>query len=138
MKILSRDNLAKRQAKSIKDSKAKKNLLLVLTGALIGFVNGLLGGGGGMICVPILQKKLNLAPKHAHATAIAVIFPLSFVSSVIYVFNGSIKSDLLLTIGLGVILGGIVGSLLLKFLPTKVVSIIFSILMIVAGVRLML
>ena len=39
---------------------------------------------------------------------------------------------------LPVILGGIVGSLLLKFLPTKVVSIIFSILMIVAGVRLML
>ena len=41
------------------------------------------GGGGGMVCVPILQKVLFLESKQAHATAIAVIFPLSLIVSIL-------------------------------------------------------
>ena len=59
----------------------KQILLLLLCGAIIGFLNGFFGGGGGIVCVPLLQKVLNLSSKESHATAIAVIFPLSFVSA---------------------------------------------------------
>ena len=117
---------------------AKRGIFLVLIGSVIGFINGFFGGGGGMICVPMLEKFLNLSSKKAHATAIAVIFPLSFVSSIIYVFSGVIQSMPLITVGLGVILGGVIGAFLLKILPAKAVGIIFSLLMIVAGVRLII
>ena len=124
---------------STKQVKAlRKNVFLVLIGGVIGFINGFFGGGGGMICVPTLQNITNLPPKKAHATALAVIFPITFVSSVLYVFNGFIESIPLLTVGVGVLAGGILGSFLLKWLPSKSVGIIFSVLMIVAGVRLVL
>lgn len=110
----------------------------MLSGAVIGFLNGFFGGGGGMICVPILEKVLKLDNKHAHATAIAVIFPLSIISAFIYVYKGYIESLPLLTIGLGVVLGGIIGSYALKFLPPKAVRVIFAIIMFVGGLKLII
>ncbi len=118
--------------------KGKTKLFLMLSGAVIGFLNGFFGGGGGMVCVPILEKVLHLDNKKAHATAIAVIFPLSLVSAFIYVFNGYVKSFPLLTVGLGVVAGGILGSFALKFLPPKAIRIIFAIIMFAGGIKLIL
>ncbi len=130
----------KRKNSSKTDQKftKKEKLLLLLSGAFIGFLNGFFGGGGGMICVPILQKILSLDAKKSHATAIAVIFPLSLVSAFIYVINGYIKSFSLLTIGLGVVIGGIIGAFALKFLPPKAIRVIFAIIMFVGGIKLIL
>ena len=114
----------------------KQKLWLILSGGAIGLLNGFFGGGGGMICVPILQKVLGLDAKQSHATAIAVIFPLSLISAFVYVINGYISSFPLLSGGLGVVLGGITGSFALKFLPPKAIRIIFAIIMFVGGVRL--
>ncbi len=116
----------------------KRKWYLVLAGAVIGFLNGFFGGGGGMVCVPILEKVLHLDNKKAHATAIAVIFPLSLVSAFIYVINGYIESLPLLTVGLGVVAGGILGSFALKFLPPKAIRIIFAIIMFAGGIKLIL
>ena len=82
-----------------------------------------------MVCVPILEKVLKLPNKHAHATAIAVIFPLSFISAIIYVFNGYVKTFPLLIVGIGVILGGTLGSFCLKWFPPKAIRIIFAVIM---------
>ena len=38
-------------------------------GLLLGAVNGLFGGGGGMIGVPVLSDVLGYERKQAHATA---------------------------------------------------------------------
>ena len=127
------ENIKKRDKFQIKNK-----IWLILSGAVIGILNGFFGGGGGMVCVPILQKVLNLDAKHSHATAIAVIFPLSLISAFIYVINGYIESMPLLTIGIGVVAGGIIGAFVLKFLPPKAVRIIFAIIMLVGGIKLML
>lgn len=121
-----------------KHKKFQKTLLLVSLGGVIGFLNGFFGGGGGMVCVPSLEKVLNLDNKRAHATAIAVIFPLSVVSCAIYIFKGAIESLPLLTVGLGVLLGGIIGSIALKIIPGKVIRIVFAFVMLAGGVRLLI
>ena len=90
-----------------------------------------------MICVPLLEKVLNLKNKFAHATALVVIFPLSFVSAVVYFLSGNIQTIPFLTVGSGVILGGILGSFLLKFLPAKIIRIIFVFVMLAGGIRLL-
>lgn len=126
---------------SIKDNKpisAKQKLWLILCGSVIGLLNGFFGGGGGMVCVPILEKVLKLENKHAHATAIAVIFPLSLISAFIYVFNGYIQNLPLLVVALGVVLGGILGAFCLKWLPPKAVRVIFALIMLAGGIRLIL
>lgn len=116
----------------------KQIFLLILSGAVIGFLNGFFGGGGGMVCVPILQRVLSLSSKESHATAIAVIFPLSYISASVYVFNRVIESVPFLTIVLGVVVGGILGAYVLKFMPPKAVRIIFALLMLAGGVRLII
>ncbi len=128
---------SKQKTKITKKNIAKK-LMLVLIGGVIGFLNGFFGGGGGMVCVPTLEKFLNLDNKKAHATAIAVIFPLSVVSCAVYIFKGAIQSLPLMTVGLGVILGGILGSILLKYLSSNVIRVIFAVLMLAGGLRLIL
>ncbi len=115
----------------------KKKLLLSICGAIIGFVNGFFGGGGGMVCVPLLEKVLNLKNKFAHATALLVIFPISFVSGVVYVLSGNLETVPFLTVGSGVIFGGVVGALLLKFLPSKIIRVIFAVIMLAGGIRLL-
>ncbi len=115
---------------------AKDIFLLIFCGTLIGVINGFFGGGGGMICVPILQNVLHLEEKYSHATAIAIIFPISFISAVIYLLSGNLETLPLATVGSGVVFGGVVGSFLLKFLPTKVIRVIFAIIMLLGGIRL--
>ena len=114
----------------------KAKMILMLCGALIGIVNGFFGGGGGMICVPILQNVLHLEEKYSHATAIAIIFPISFVSAVIYLLSGNLEMISLASVGSGVVLGGVIGSFLLKFLPAKALRVIFAIIMLLGGIRL--
>ena len=64
-----------------------KKILTALLGMAIGFINGLLGAGGGMIAIPIL-KKLGFSQKEAHTNAIAIILPITFLSSALYLLKG--------------------------------------------------
>ena len=103
---------------------------------LVGVINGLLGGGGGMLCVPLLVYAFGMEEKKAHASAILVMLITSVCSSVFYITNKNIEVDWKLfgiVCGL-LILGAVIGSMLLKKLKGKVVSIIFAVVMLAAGI----
>ncbi len=142
MRIMSKDKGKgdKNKSSSYYDKKFSKKqiFLLLISGGVIGFLNGFFGGGGGMVCVPMLSKVLKLDAKRSHASAIAVIFPLSLISAFIYVINGYISSLPLLTVGLGVIAGGLIGAYALKILPPRAVRLIFAIIMFVGGIKLII
>ncbi len=116
--------------------KRTKNVVMITGGIGVGFINGFFGGGGGMLCVPLLNKVLGEETKPSHATAMLIILPISIASAVTYVASGFFDLKLTLMVGGGVIAGGIVGALLLKKLNSSVISIIFAILMIAAGIKL--
>ena len=61
----------------------KKGLLAAAGGVAVGLLNGLLGAGGGMVTVPLLDR-LGVRGQKSHATSLAVIVPLSFVSAWLY------------------------------------------------------
>lgn len=100
-----------------------------------GCVNGLFGGGGGMLIVPLLSS-FRLSAKKAHATAVAVVLPLCLISAVIYIVKGCFDMQLTLYVGGGVVLGGIAGALLLKKADNFWLSIFFYAVMIGAGVKM--
>ena len=105
-------------------------------GALIGVANGLFGGGGGMLAVPLLCAG-GLPPRKAHATAIAVILPASVVSGAVYLFHGFAPAGVLLPVALGVAAGGYLGAKLLGVLPERIVTFIFACFMLAAGLRML-
>lgn len=124
---------------SMKKKKKSSNWMIdAVFGSIIGFINGFLGGGGGMIAVPILEKIKKLDNKRAHATAIAVIFPLSVVSAFVYTLTIEFNWITLMLLAISVTVGGILGSLLLKNLSGKVIRIIFAFLMLGSGVYMII
>lgn len=104
---------------------------------MLGTVNGLLGGGGGMLAVPLLQKGAGYSAKCAHATAIAVILPVSFFSAAVYAFRGFAPLSLLVPTLLGVTFGGILGARLLNKLSVKWVNLAFAFFMLFAGLKML-
>ena len=110
----------------------------IFTGCLAGLINGLFGGGGGMIVVPMLISLLGFAPKEAHATAILIILPLSLVSGLIYAIFGNLNVQVAIPVSIGVLAGGVIGAFLLSKLSSKIVVIIFSIVMAAAGVKMLI
>ena len=112
-----------------------KKPLLILAGVVIGFLNGFFGGGGGMLCVPVLATVMGLETKESHATALSVMLPLSMVSAGIYLVSGKVDLGLTLPVTIGFTVGGAVGALLLNKLKSKVISLVFSLVMIVAGIK---
>ena len=129
-------NNEKNQQESKLNSK-KGIFFAIITGVVSGFINGLFGGGGGMIVVPMLVYLLKHKPKIAHATAILIILPLSIISGILYIAFGNFEWQIGLPVGVGVIVGGVAGAFLLKKLSAKWVTIIFSILMAFAGSKLL-
>ncbi|MBD5636459.1 MAG: sulfite exporter TauE/SafE family protein [Clostridia bacterium] len=116
----------------------RKNWYAVGGGLLTGTANGLFGGGGGMIAVPYLEKVAKYPTASAHATAIAVVLPATFVSAVVYLIFGLVPLIVFLPVSIGVLLGGFLGAKLLGKINPKITAIVFSIFMLVAGVRMLL
>jgi uncharacterized membrane protein YfcA len=115
----------------------KQNILSVLSGTLVGILNGMLGAGGGMLAVPML-KKFGLQQTNAHATAVAVIFPLSVLSTAVYLWLGRFDlSETWVYLFPGAA-GALMGGLLLSKIPAKWLRKVFACFMIWAGIRMVL
>lgn len=104
----------------------------VAVGALVGMVNALFGGGGGMLAVPALRG-LGLKEKKAHATAILVILPVSALSFLWYAIGGNYDVSVMIPTAIGTLFGGLLGAKLLGRLPIKIVTILFALLQAFAG-----
>ena len=87
-----------------------------------------------MVTVPALHYLGDLPVKKAHATAIAVMLPLSVLSAITYTVGGVYHLGLGLTSGLSVTVGGLCGAALLSRLKTNTVAITFDVLMTAAGI----
>ena len=59
-----------------------------LSGAAAGAVNGLFGGGGGMVLAPALTGWCHMEQKRALATCVAAILPLCLLSAAISRWTG--------------------------------------------------
>jgi uncharacterized membrane protein YfcA len=112
--------------------------LLIISGLFIGFINGFWGGGGGMICVPILVNLLKLPEKKGHATTILIMLPLCISSFIVYLIKGSIDVYLAVNIGIGFVIGGIIGAMLLKNINNVVLKLIFAVIIILGGIKLII
>jgi uncharacterized membrane protein YfcA len=107
-------------------------------GVVTGVLNGLFGSGGGTVAVPAMEKFLGIEDKKAHATAIAVILPLSVVSLFIYGRSVSVDFKTVAAVSIGGVFGGYVGAVFLNKISGKWLHIIFGGFMIAAAMRMIL
>lgn len=106
---------------------------LAVAGALIGFLAGLFGIGGGAISVPVFYEvfqALGHAPEVAMpmavGTSLAVIIPTSIQSSRGHFLRGTVDMDLLRAWALPVLLGVALGSVIARFAEPQVFQLVFA------------
>ena len=119
---------------NVKKDQFPNLVFILLVGAIIGFINGFFGGGGGMICVPLLTTMLKLPEKVAHATTILIILPMSIFSLFVYCFKASFDFSIIAPIIIGFVLGGIIGAIALKKISNNILKLIFDLIILIAGV----
>lgn len=106
-------------------------------GIAAGFINGLLGSGGGMLVVPTLSRE-GLDRKRAHCTSLAVMLPLSALSAGIYLTTGSVSFAHVLPYLPGGVLGALAGGFIMRRINPRLLRRIFGGFALWAGVRLLL
>jgi uncharacterized protein len=107
-------------------------LLLVVTGALAGFLAGIFGIGGGAVLVPVLYECFRIAgvPLDARmplciGTSLAIIIPTSIRSWQAHHKRGSVDMEILKKWAVPVLVGVLLGSVIARYAPEKLFKYVF-------------
>ena len=114
-----------------------KKFWTIPTGLITGLANGLFGAGGGTILVPALERFKPLETHKAHATALAVILPLSVVSAIVYVWGVDVDWPAVGLVSAGGVAGGMVGARLLTKLSAGWLNMLFGLFLAAGAVRML-
>ena len=115
----------------------KHNRILAAVGGFFaGALNGLLGAGGGMVVVPLLDKA-GLPPKKSHATSVCAILPICIFRAVLSLTSGRVSLSDASPYLLWGTLGAAAGSWILPKMNSVWLKRIFGLLMIWAAYRML-
>ena len=113
-------------------------LLMILTAIPVGFFAGLFGIGGGLISVPFLFfvfETLNFDKEYlmhlSVGTSFLIIIPTALVSVMTHKKNNGVDFTVLKTFGIFVIIGVIFGTIIAAMLKTKILILLFSIIVLI-------
>lgn len=110
---------------------------LLFFGFLAGFLNGLLGTGGGILLLfglRLLFSKKVANGRRFFTTTIAAMLPLSLFSVWQYAQKEPIPTRAVLAFLLPGVLGGLLGAMLLPHLPTRTLGRIFATVVLLSGI----
>lgn len=108
----------------------------IIIGILAGIISGLFSTGGGMIVVPACIYLLNMEDKKARGTSIFCILPMVVASSFFYYENNYIDWKISILCAFGGMIGGYIGSKVLKNTKTKYLKIAFTVFLIYASYKM--
>lgn len=117
--------------------------ILLLIGATAGVCNGMIGCGGGVVIVYALsylyRKDGVITQKDVFATAVASILPMSAVSVIMYITDGT-AGDIggVYKYLLPAVAGGITGAIFLDKIKSRALGRLFAMLVMWAGVSMIL
>ncbi|ENY79862.1 sulfite exporter TauE/SafE family protein [Sphingopyxis sp. MC1] len=119
--------------------------MMLLTGAVGGVIAGMLGVGGGIVIVPVLDLVLaalgidsSVRMHVAVATSLATIIPTAISSSRAHEAKGAVDHDQLRCWGVAIFLGAIAGVLLASRVSGDVLSAVFGIVALLVAVKMLL
>lgn len=99
-----------------------------------GFFSASTGTGVCEISQPLLERGLDMKTRRANATAILVEATADWVITILNLQAGLIMWQLWIFTGTGVIIGGQIGPYISRFLPVRLIKVVFSVSVIIIGI----
>jgi uncharacterized membrane protein YfcA len=120
-------------------------IILAVTGAFVGFAEGLLGVGGSFIMVPVmfwlfsaLDVPPDIAIKLAFGSALLVVFPTSISGMVAHLRKGAVWWKAGLILGVCGTIGAVIGSTLTsRFLSAALLRPVFGLVIGLGAIRML-
>lgn len=113
-----------------------------VTGLVTSFFGGalssMLGIGGGIINVPVMNKLMQMPDKAAVATSSIMLAFTTMTGSIIYASHGFIVPYLIAPLCIGVYIGARLGATLTNRVKGPVIMIIFSIFLMLTSISMLL
>ena len=106
-------------------------------GILAGLFGGYLGLGGGIVIVPFLTLVIGIDIKQAVPVSMAAIVVNSLSASSEYMKKGMVDLEIMVPLALAMVLGMIVGSSALYFVPQQFVRFLLAAVLIYTAVSLL-
>lgn len=115
-----------------------QQILAVISGILVGFTLGLIGGGGSILAVPLLLYVVGYHDTHVviGTTALAVAFT-AFANLIPHWRSGNVRWKSALAFALPGALGAALGAAIGKIVPGKQLLFLFALLMIVVALSML-
>ena len=110
---------------------------LVLIGLAAGFFSALFGVGGGLVVVPLLLLSGRWQERPAMATSLAAIGIIALAGTVSYAFHGELKPGAAAMVGLPAAVGAVAGTALQQRIANRTLSLLFAVLLVGVGVKLL-
>ena len=108
-------------------------LFALLLSGTIGVSLGLMGGGGSILALPVLVYVARIDPRQAVAMSLAIVGATSLIASLMQHRDGRVDPRVGGAFGVAGLPGAFLGARLTHFLPPRLLLLLFSVLMLVAG-----
>jgi uncharacterized protein len=105
-------------------------LIFLLTGAVTGFLSGMMGVGGGTVMIPPMVILAGMPQHLAQGTSLLAMVPVSISGALTHHRLGNVQMDLVGGLIVGAVVGGYVGGTAANLLPELYLKLIFSALLI--------
>ena len=113
--------------------------LSVLSGSVVGFALGLIGGGGSILAVPLLLYVVGLPNAHmAIGTSALAVAANAFANLAQHARNGTVKWPCAAVFAVAGVLGALLGSTIGKAVQGDRLLFLFALVMIAVGVAMLL
>lgn len=109
---------------------------LALIGVVAGVFSTVFGVGGGIIVVPLLVALVHLPAHAAAATSLGAILLTAAAGTALYALRGEVRPGYALLVGLPAVAGAVAGAHLQQKLSGRALTLAFSGLLAVIGLRL--
>lgn len=117
---------------------ADPNFLSVISGALVGLILALVGGGGSIIAVPLLVYVVGVSSTHqALGTSAIAVALTALVNLVPHWRAKNIKWRCVIVFALAGIIGAFTGSTIAKYIDGDRLLALFGVLMLVVGILML-
>lgn len=110
----------------------------ILASLFAGWFSGMLGVGGGLIKVPVMNSLMKVPTKVATATSNFMIGITAATGAAVYFLRGFVNAEIVAPVALGVLLGAVLGSKISPRIRSVYIHYTFVIVLVYTAIRMIL